>query len=483
MNGSQFKYASKLYKLNQLLITAKLQKALQNGTYHPKGSMKFRYRERGKERLISSIVTPDKAVNHVICDEVLTPYLQKFLQYDNSASQKGKGVAFHRRRFENDLRNYYREEGTNEGYVLFIDFSGYYANIQHEPCKAVLHELLEKSGLSDELRLITEDLMDEIFKTFEMDVSRFSDEDIEAMMNGKVDPFMNMGVPKELLAGEKMLAKGADIGNQLAQNIGITFPYRIDNYCKIVCGMKHQGRYSDDMHIIHRSKEVLLKVLEGVKTIAAEYGLILNEKKTHICKLSGEYRYLQVKYTLLQNGIVVRRIHPKAITRERRKLKAYKRLLDKGIVTMEEIDGYFRSWLSGNYKYMSRDQIYKMNSLYVKLFGRSVRKYQLFIQRVVVIPHLTLTILVPVVNHARFSVPHVEHPVIIQMLLVFVRVNIQLMVNQLKCILFVNAPQSSLFQPDSVEIRTPNHQVLGLFDDEFGIDFDYTAFSRARCNH
>lgn len=188
----------------------------------------------------------------------------------------------------------------------------------------------------------------------------------------KVDPFMNMGVPKELLTGEKMLAKGADIGNQLAQNIGITFPYRIDNYCKIVCGMKHQGRYSDDMHIIHRSKEVLLKVLEGVKAIAAEYGLILNEKKTHICKLSGEYRYLQMKYTLLQNGVVVRRIHPKAITRERRKLKAYKRLLDKGIVTMEEIDGYFRSWLSGNYKYMSRDQIYKMNSLYVKLFGRSV---------------------------------------------------------------------------------------------------------------
>lgn len=132
------------------------------------------------------------------------------------------------------------------------------------------------------------------------------------------------------------------------------------------------GKTLMDMHIIHRSKEVLLKVLEGVKTIAAEYGLILNEKKTHICKLSSDYRYLQVKYTLLQNGVVVRRIHPKAITRERRKLKAYKHLLDKGIVTIEEIDGYFRSWLSGNYKYMSRDQIYKMNSLYVKLFGRSV---------------------------------------------------------------------------------------------------------------
>lgn len=372
MKGSRFKYGSKLYEMEQLLITAKLQDALQNGTYKPKGSMKFRLTERGKERLISSIQTSDKAVNHVICDEILTPYLQKFLQYDNSASQKGKGVAFHRRRFENDLRNYYREEGTNEGYVLFIDFSGYYANIRHEPCKAVFHDLLLKSGLDDELRKITEELMVDIFKTFEMDVSRFPDEDIQAMMIGKVDPFMNIGAPKELLTGEKMLAKGTDIGNQLAQNIGIVFPYRIDNYCKIVCGMKHYGRYTDDMHLIHRSKEVLLKVLEGVKTIAAEYGLILNEKKTRICKLSGEYRYLQMKYMLLQNGVVVRRIHPKAITRERRKLKAYKRLLDKGIVTIEEIDGYFRSWLSGNYKYMSRDQIYDMNSLYVKLFGRSI---------------------------------------------------------------------------------------------------------------
>ncbi len=372
MKGSRFKYASKRYEMEQLLITAKLQESLQNGTYRPKGSVKFLYSERGKERLISSIVPCDKAVNHVVCDEILTPYLERFLQYDNSASQKGKGVAFHRRRFENDLRNYYREEGTNEGYVLFIDLSGYYANIRHEPCKAIFHELLEKSGLDDELREMTEELMRQIFKTFEMDVSRFPDEDIQAMMNGKVDPFLNLGVPKKLLTGTKTLAKGTDIGNQLAQNIGIVFPYRIDNYCKIVCGMKHYGRYTDDMHIIHRSKEVLVKVLEGIREIAAEYGLILNEKKTRICKLSGEYRYLQVKYTLLQNGIVARRIHPKAITRERRKLKAYQRLLNKGIVTMDEIDGWFRSWLSGNYKYMSREQIYSMNSLYITLFGRSI---------------------------------------------------------------------------------------------------------------
>lgn len=372
MKGSKFKYRSQQYEMNQLLITAKLQESLQNGTYKPGRSVKFSLSERGKTRLISSIAPADKAVNHIICDEILGPYLQKFLQYDNSASQKGKGVSFHRRRFENALRNYYREEGTNEGYALFIDLSGYYANIRHEPCKAVFHELLLKSELDDELRATTEDLMAKIFRTFEMDVSRFTDEDVQAMMKGKVDPFLNMGVPKELLTGEKLLPKGTDIGNQLAQNIGIVFPYRIDNYCKIVRGIRHYGRYTDDMYLIHRSKEVLWSVLEGIREIAAEYGLILNEKKTHICKLSGEYRYLQVKYTLLQNGVVVRRINPKTITRERRKLKAYKRLLDEGDVTCEETENWFRSWLCGNYKYMSHEQIYKMNSLYVALFGRRV---------------------------------------------------------------------------------------------------------------
>lgn len=89
--------------------------------------------------------------------------------------------------------------------------------------------------------------------------------DHKQMAHGKVDPFMNMGVPKELLTGEKMLAKGTDIGNQLAQNIGIVFPYRIDNYCKIVCGMKHQGRYSDGSDPIFVDTE-LVEILEKIRT-------------------------------------------------------------------------------------------------------------------------------------------------------------------------------------------------------------------------
>lgn len=94
IKGSRWKYSTQLFEMNQLLETAKLQKALMEGKYRPAVGSKFVIKERGKTRYISSATMQDKTVNHIVCDKVLTPYLHKYLQYDNSASQKGKGVSF-----------------------------------------------------------------------------------------------------------------------------------------------------------------------------------------------------------------------------------------------------------------------------------------------------------------------------------------------------------------------------------------------------
>lgn len=132
MKASMFKYKTQLYEINHLIETAHIQKAMEDGTYKPEPGLKFGIKERGHARYITSAATADKAVNHITCDEYLTPLLQKYLQYDNSSSQVGKGVAFHRHRFEIQLRKYYEREGTNEGCIGFSDFSGYYDNIVHE---------------------------------------------------------------------------------------------------------------------------------------------------------------------------------------------------------------------------------------------------------------------------------------------------------------------------------------------------------------
>lgn len=364
------RYITQLYQVNHLLYTAMLQEALRDGTYKPKLGNKFVLSERGKTRFVTNNKFDDKVINHVICDEILTPALKRFLIHDNGASQKGKGVSFHRQRFEKHLRDYFKEHGTNEGFILLGDFSGYYANIRHDKCAEVLAHFLKRSNFPVEDLKKAWNILTGIFQTYRIDVSRFSGEEIRAMYTQKVDTMMNFGVDENLLTGEKFLNKGVDIGNQTSQNIGVAFPYRIDNFAKIVAGIKGYGRYTDDFYAIANDKETLKNLLVNFNAIAQEYGIIINERKTRIVKLSGFYRHLQNGYSLTDTGRVICKINPKSITRERRKLKAYKRLLDAGRITYDEIENIFKGWICANYKRMSHRQIFNMSELYFNLFGR-----------------------------------------------------------------------------------------------------------------
>lgn len=120
----------------------------------------------------------------------------------------------------------------------FLIFSGYYANILHDVALAQLEKYLAKE-IADRAEL--EQVMGVLrttFKTYELDVSRFSDEEIQRMYREKVSSTLNLGVPASALTGQKMLRKGVDIGNQISQNTGVFVPVPIDNYIKIVCGIK-----------------------------------------------------------------------------------------------------------------------------------------------------------------------------------------------------------------------------------------------------
>lgn len=370
IKGSKFKHTTQLFRINQLLETAKLQRDLIAGTYTPKPGYKFMISERGHLRYITSIVARDKTLNHVICDEVLTPYLDRFLIYDNGASQKGKGISFTRRRLEIHLHEYFLEHGTNEGWIRISDYSGYYGNIAHDMALDKIVDLLQEAGADKETMGATMQLLRMVFKTYELDVSRFTDEEIEVMKTIKIDPTINIGVDPSLLTGEKMLRKGVDIGAQPSQNIGIVYPYRIDNLAKIVLREHRYARYTDDSYAIEPSKEKLKADYELMKAEAEQEGLIVNERKTRIVKISKPFRFMQIRYQLMPTGKLLRKISPKAITRERRKIKKYKKLLDTGRISYPDIENAFKSWLGGNYKYMSHAQIYNMATLYFNLFQR-----------------------------------------------------------------------------------------------------------------
>ena len=217
-------------------------------------------------------------------------------------------------------------------------------------------------------------LLAEILKTFEVDVSYMNDEEYASCMSEKFDSIKyHETIPNELKTGEKMMRKSVDIGDQVSQDIGVFFPTRIDNYAKIVRSCKRYGRYMDDIYIIGETKEEVRSIIEGIAEQAESIGLFINNKKTHIEKLSGNYKYLQIRYTLTDTGKVIRRINQRNIIRERRKLKAYKRLYDRGRMPVEDIENAFKSWMGTQFKYMSNQQIINMLNLYHDLFRRELK--------------------------------------------------------------------------------------------------------------
>ena len=364
IKGSKWKESTQRFMFNYLRYIFEIQDDLTNRTLKNGPVDEFELRERGKIRPITSISVKDRIIRHVLCDELLTPRIRKKIIYDNCASLKGRGISMQRKRFEVHLRKYYKLHG-NDGYILFGDFTKFYDNIVHESAKQELLKLFD----GDEF---IEWLLTVIFDGFKVDVSYMTDEEYESCMNDVFNKLDYRAIPKKKLTGEKFMAKSVNMGDQLSQDIGIYYPHVIDNYVKYVRSMKFYGRYSDDWYIMSPSKEELLDLLENIKRIAGNLGIHINMKKTRIVKISGTYKFLQVKYTLTKSGKIIKRMNPDRIYTMRRKLKKLAVKVENGEIPYENVEGMFKGWMGDFYKLMSRTQRTDLLKLYEDLFDKEI---------------------------------------------------------------------------------------------------------------
>lgn len=352
--GSEWKPQVQRFEMNYLIELSNLQKELESGDYVFQSSTEFTLHERGKQRRITGEQIKDRVSKHALCDEILTPAVRKFLIYDNGASVKGRGIDFTRKRLLLHLRKYYQTHHTNDGYILLIDFSKYYDNIRHDR----LIEQFEKY-IKDERAL---DFLRKVIDRSKVDVSYMNDEEYAGCMESVFNSLEYQDVDKSLLTGEKYMYKHLNIGDQVAQIAGIIYPIPIDNYVKIVKGVKFYGRYMDDSYAIHESKEFLEELLQGIIAIAKDFGITVNTRKTRICKLSSLWRFLQVQYSLTDTGRVIQKINPKRLTTMRRKMKKLVHILPE-----KEFDDWFNSWFQNHYRIMSKQQRSNMNTLHNEL--------------------------------------------------------------------------------------------------------------------
>lgn len=352
--GSDWKPQVQQFEMTYLLGLSKMQGELESMTYEFLPSQEFVLNERGKTRYISGEQIQDRIVKHALCDECLSPNIRKYLIYDNGASLKGKGIDFTRKRLLVHLRKYYQQHQSNEGYVLLIDFSKYYDNIRHDK----LMELFEKY-IDDEHALW---LLRKTIDRSKVDVSYMTDEEYAVCLDTLFNSLEHSQIDRSLLTGEKFMAKHLNIGDQVAQVAGIAYPIPIDNYIKIVKGVKFYGRYMDDSYVIHESKEYLEALLQDIIRIANSIGITVNTRKTRICKLSEYWRFLQVQYSLTDTGRVIQKINPKRLTAMRRKMKKLCYVL-----TPTEFEDWYKSWFKGHYKIMSKLQRQHLDELFKEL--------------------------------------------------------------------------------------------------------------------
>lgn len=306
--------------------------------------------ERGKRREITPIHIRDRVIQKTLCDNCLTPILSSKLIYDNGASLPEKGVAFTRDRLNHHLQQAIKEYGT-DFYVLRFDFKSYFDSISHSISREILNEYIADKELVD----ITMDIIKQ--------------------------PYMNKAKRAKDKEEMKRLANdeciGICLGSQVSQIMALIVPNVLDHYIKEKARVKHYVRYMDDGIIFAKTKEELNNLLAEMTAICDRLNLHFNTKKTTITKIHRGFTFLKIRYNITDSGKIIRRLSHDSIVRMRRKLKKFRRKVDDGLMTMEQVNASMQSWLSHSKTTNSCKTVLEMKKLYDDLFRKEMKTDEL----------------------------------------------------------------------------------------------------------
>lgn len=320
--GVSWKASVQHYCLHMLENVARSRHDLLSGADIRRGFHEFDIVERGKPRHISSVHFSERVVHKSLSQNVLVPAIMPTLTAGNSANMKGRGVDYAIARLKRQLARHWRRHGA-DGYVLLVDFSNYFGSIDHNAAKRLVRKCID-------------------------------DERLVALVDSLIDACGDVGL---------------GLGSEPNQILAVALPNPIDHWAEEIAGLEATGRYMDDSYYIDMSKDKLKLVLACIEILCDDLGITINKKKTRIVKLSRGFRFLKKRFYYGPTGKVVVRPSREAITRERRKLKAMLRMLDRGEITLRQINQSYQSWRGGMLRLDAHETVLSMDRLYKELFG------------------------------------------------------------------------------------------------------------------
>ncbi|MBQ3300610.1 MAG: hypothetical protein IJH04_00390 [Eggerthellaceae bacterium] len=320
--GVAWKGSTQRYQLDWLLNIARARRDILEGNEICRGFHEFDLYERGKMRHISSVHFSERVVQKSITQNAYVPAISPSFIFDNSANLKGRGTHFALKRVKEAMARHYRLNGP-DGYVLQIDFKSYFASIAHQPVKDIIAE-------------------------------HIVDGRIVALGHHFID-----------VQGEV----GLGLGSEPNQILAVGLPTSIDHMVSECCGLEYYGRYMDDSIAMDADKEALRATLALIRDRCRLLGIEVNERKTHIVKLSHGFTFLKTKFSYSETGKVVMRPCRDSITRERRKLKAHSRMVADGILTHEQAVQSYQSWRGSKLHIDAHGAVLRIDALFAQRIG------------------------------------------------------------------------------------------------------------------
>lgn len=298
--GVAWKNSVQAFTLHPIHRLETLRDQLLGDTYEISGYTKFIVYEP-KQRDILATKFRDRVFQRSFCDNYLYDELTKSFIQDNAACQRGGGTEYSRKRMDNHLMEFYRENGSNDGYVLKIDIKDYFGSTSHDVAKNAV-----------EKRVVNKWARDKVFQV----IDNFP---------GKI---------------------GLGLGSELIQLIQLSVLDDLDHYIKEVLHVKHYVRYMDDMVLIHQDKNFLIECLQIIDAKLRELNLLMSFKKTYIQKLHVGFKYLGFRYKLTETGGVIPVVLKNKFKNEKHHLKGIVECVKDGRMTRDEADDCFLSYLS-----------------------------------------------------------------------------------------------------------------------------------------
>lgn len=297
-----------------------IKNSLENHTYKVGGYKKFLIYDP-KKREIQALSYYDRIVQHVLCDEVLTPFFDKRLIYDNCACRIGKGNHFALDRLSCFMKQHYKNYGAN-GYVLKCDIKKYFSSIHHQVLKNQLEKIIP-------------------------------DKNILKLLFNIIDSY------------EHSTNRGLPMGNQTSQIFALFYLNSIDRFIKENLKIKHYIRYMDDMVLLCNNKSYLKHSL-NMLTDLVENNLSLSfNEKTQIFPIQNGVDFLGFHFYLTSTGKIVKKLRNSSKIRMKKRLKKLQTDYSKGKIEIENVNLTLASY-SGHLKH---GHTYKLKK---KLFSNLV---------------------------------------------------------------------------------------------------------------